>query len=89
MGLKGQRVIGKDRALRTVGMTSTCTSLQLAPAHPISSPVPVAAASQSPGPVIWTMTVGTALMSQPPVVRGTAGGLDWCWGRNTFVPWWP
>lgn len=50
-----------------------CTAPQRAPAHPTSSPVPVADASLSLGPVILMMTVGTAPMSQPHAVRGMAG----------------
>lgn len=51
--------------------THTLACPQLAPAHPTSSPVPVAAASPSPGHVTWTMTAGTAPMSQPRVVSET------------------
>lgn len=57
--------------------TRTHPCPQLAPAHPTSSPVPVAAASPSPGRVIWMMTVGTVLTSPLHVVRGTAGRLGW------------
>ena len=44
--------------------------LQLAPAHPTSLPVPVGAASPSPGPVTWTMTAAIARMNLPRVVSG-------------------
>lgn len=57
--------------------TDTHACPQLAPAHPTSSPVPVAAASPSPGRATWTMTVGTAPMSQPRVVSETAGQPGW------------
>lgn len=49
-------------------------SPQLVPAHPTSSPAPVAAASPSPGHVTWTTTVGTALMSQLHAVREMVAG---------------
>ena len=57
--------------------TDTHACPQLAPAHPTSSPVPAAAASPSPGRATWTMTVGTAPMSQPRVVSETAGQPGW------------
>lgn len=41
---------------------------QLARVPPTSSPVPVAVASLSLGPVTWMMIAGIALMNQPHVV---------------------
>lgn len=67
---------------------------QLAPALPISSHAPVAAASPSLGHVIWMMTVGTALTNQTLVVRGVvAVRPSWALGRGnleslcSLVPW--
>ena len=63
---------------------------QLGPAPPTSSPVPVGAASPSPGRVTWTMTVGTAPTSLPRAV--SQGGERWerraLWRALLLTPPW-
>lgn len=67
--LMDRRSTGEKRVSGSIHESSHHPSPQLVPAHPTSSPAPVAAASPSPGHVTWTTTVGTAPMSQLHAVR--------------------